>query len=134
MIVLSNTTAQTLAVGESITFNLVVLHTGNGECHRANTKSVKLRQFGIYDVSFNGNVSVATAGGQAILAIQAGGETLPETTIISTSSAAGEVNNVAARTRVKNCCCDYDRLTVTNIGTEAVTVEANSSFNVRRES
>lgn len=37
MISLSNTTAQTLTPGQSITFNTVVLHTGCAECHRANT-------------------------------------------------------------------------------------------------
>lgn len=134
MIVLSNTNAQTLEPGDSITFNLVTLHTGNGECHRANTKSVKLRQFGIYDVSFNGNVNVNTNGGQANLAVQAGGETLPETTMTSTSSTAGQINNIAARTKFKNCCCDYDRLTVTNIGTTTVIVSASSSFVVSRVS
>lgn len=33
---------------------------------------------------------------------------------------------------IKNCCGDYDRITVTNTGTADVTVAANSAFIVRR--
>lgn len=41
-------------------------------------------------------------------------------------------NNVATSTLIKNCCGDYDRITVTNTGTADVTVAANSAFIVRR--
>lgn len=66
------------------------------------------------------------------LAFQLGGVTLPETTMVSTPGAANASNNVATSTLIKNCCGDYDRITVTNNGTADVTVAANSAFIVRR--
>lgn len=131
MIVLSNTTAQTLAPGQAITFDDVVLHSGCGECHRRNTGSVKLRANGVYDVSFSGNIG-AEAPGPAQLAIQLGWATLPETTMISQTAAAGDLNNVATSTGVKNCCGDYDRITVVNTGTTPLVVGANSSLFIKR--
>lgn len=133
MIILSNTTAQTLAPGQAITFNTVVLHTGNGECHRPGTSSVKMKANGIYEVSFDGNIGTTPAG-VAQIAIQVGGETLAETTAISRSINAGDLNNVSCKTAVKNCCCDYDRLTVVNTGTTNVTIGASPSFFIKRVS
>lgn len=133
MISLSNTTAQTLTPGQSITFNTVALHTGCGECHRTNTSSVKLKYKGIYEVSFSANIG-STVVGVAQLAIQAGGDTLPESTMISTTAAAGDLNNVATTIGVRNCCDDYDRITVTNTGTTTVTIGANPVLFVSRRS
>lgn len=132
MIELSNTTAQTLAAGQSITFDKVLLKTGCGECHRANTGSVKMRANGIYKASFSGNISGATAGTAVQLSFQVGGATLPETLMVSTPGAANALNNVATSTLIKNCCGDYDRITVTNTGTTDVTIDANSAFIVQR--
>lgn len=133
MIVLSNTTEQTLLAGQSITFDKVILHSGNGECHRRNTGSVKLRCNGIYEVEFSGNIG-GTVAGPVQLSIQIGGETLPETTMISTAGAVGDLNTVATATRLRNCCGDYDRITVTNTGTSDVVVGANSALVVGRRS
>jgi hypothetical protein len=47
-------------------------------------------------------------------------------------SAPSLSDNVATSTLIKNCCGDYDRITVTNTGTADVTVAANSAFIVRR--
>ena len=66
------------------------------------------------------------------LTFQLGGVTLPETTMVSTPGAANASNNVATSTLIKNCCGDYDRITVTNNGTADVTVAVNSAFIVRR--
>lgn len=132
MIVLSNTTAQTLQPGQAITFNNKILHTGCGECHRANTSSVKMRANGIYVATFSGNIGGATAATPVQLSIQVGGETLPETTMISVPAAANDLNNVSATTILRNCCGDYDRLTVVNTGTVPVIVDANTAFAIRR--
>lgn len=118
--------------GQSITFDKVLLKTGCAECHRENTGSVKMRANGIYEVSFAGNISGAVAGTPVQLAFQLGGVTMPETTMVSTPGAANASNNVATSTLIKNCCGDYDRITVTNTGTADVTVAANSAFIVRR--
>lgn len=107
MIELSNTTAQTIAVGASVTFNTILLKTGCGECHRKNTGSVKLcAKGGIYQVYFAGNISGATAGTPVQLNISLGGEVLPETTMIATPAVANDLNNVATTTTIKNYCCD----------------------------
>lgn len=133
MIVLTNTTEQTLAPGQAITFDEVLLHSGCGECHRRNTGSVKMRANGCYDVFFAANIGGTTAAVPVQLSIQVGGATLPETTMISVPAAVADRNNVARDTTVKNCCGDYDRLTVVNTGTVPVVVGANSVFKVRRE-
>lgn len=132
MIVLSNTTAQTLQPGQAITFNNKIFHTGCGECHRANTGSVKMRANGIYVATFSGNIGGATAATPVQLSIQVGGETLPETTMISVPAAANDLNNVSTTTILRNCCGDYDRLTVVNTGTVPVIVDANTAFAIRR--
>lgn len=133
MIVLSNSTAQTLAPGQSLVFDRKIMQAGCGECHRANTSSVKMRFHGDYLVAFSGNISAGVAATPVQLAIEASGSILPETTMISETVIATDVNNVATMTAVKNCCGDYDRLTVTNTGTNNVTVSANSSFVVMRD-
>lgn len=134
MIVLSNTTEQTLQPGQAITFDVVSLHTGTGECHRRGTSSVKMKNNGVYEVSFHGGITAGTAGETPQLNIQAGGDTLAETLMRYTVPVAGYVGNVGTKTEVRNCCCDYDRLTVVNTGTVALTVDANTSFVVKRVS
>ena len=132
MILLSNTTDQVLTAGQSITFDKVLLKTGCAECHRENTGSVKMRANGIYEASFAGNISGVVAGTPVQLSFQLGGATMPETTMVATPVAANASNNVATSTLIKNCCVDYDRITVTNTGTTDVTVAANSAFIIRR--
>ncbi len=132
MIVLSNTVAQTLAPGEAATFNDVILHSGCGECHRTGTSSVKMRANGVYAVSFSGNIG-ATAPGLAEITIQLSGSNMPETNIKSVTATAGDLNNVSTTTKVKNCCGDFDRLTVVNTGTTEITLDSNPSFIVKRE-
>lgn len=134
MIVLSNTTEQVVQPGQAITFNTVVLHTGCGECHRPGSSSVKMKANGIYELSFSGNIGSAVEGTTAFLALAVGGEILPETRMISETSTENELNNVATKTAVKNCCCDYDRVTVVNTGINPVNIGENPSFYIKRVS
>ena len=62
MIVLSNSTEQTLSPGQSLTFDLVKLHTGCAECHRPGTGSVKLRCNGVHEGYFGGNIGGTGSG------------------------------------------------------------------------
>lgn len=62
------------------------------------------------------------------LAIGVNGSTLVETTMISTTAAAGDVNNVAKNTAVRTCCCGQEAVTITNTGTTTVVVENPSLF------
>ena len=131
MILLSNSTEQTLTPGQSITFDTVILHSGCGECHRKNSSSIKMRANGIYEVHFNGNIS-SNAAGPVELTIELGGEPLNETLMQSTVGTPGDFESVSATTLVRNCCGDFDRVTVTNTGTSDVIVNANSAFFVKR--
>lgn len=133
MIVLSNSQQQTLPPGQALTFDLVKLHSGCGECHREGSSAVKMKCSGIYELAFHANIG-GTVAGPLQLALQVGGETLLETTMISTTGAVGDLNNVGAETRVRNCCGDYDRVTVVNTGTSDVVVDANAALVVGRRS
>ncbi len=134
MIELSNTTEQTLQPGQSLVFDEVILKSGGCECHRNNSSSVKLRNNGLYAVSFYGNIGGETAATAVQLAIALGGSALPETTMISVPVAVADRNNVAASTRLRNCCGDYDRVSVVNTGTVPVVIAPNSAFIVERKS
>lgn len=134
MIVASNSTAQTLQPGQSITFDLIRLHTGCGECHRQGSSSVKLRCQGIYEVEFSGNIGGSTGGTEVRLSITLGGEVLPETTMKSMPGSPGDFNNVATKTFVRGGCGDYSRVTVTNTGTAPVVVDQNTCLAIGRRS
>ena len=131
MIVLSNSAQQTLEPGQSMTFDLTKLHTGCAECHREGSSAVKLRCKGIYELEFHANVGGSVVGTVA-LQMEIGCEVLPETTMIVTEDTVGSLTNVSAGTLVKNCCGDYDRVTITNTGTVAAVIAPNSAFIVKR--
>lgn len=129
MILLSNTTAQLLQPGQSITFDKVILHHGCGECHNEQLpKTVKLRKQGVYTLHFSANITSATAGDALQLAIAAGGQPLVETAMNTTPSTANALRNVSTGTYFENCCSDMNRLSVINTGATAVTVAPNTSF------
>ena len=133
MIVLSNTITQTLAPGQSLTFNTVVLHTGCAECYRTGSGSVGLRaNNGIYEIAFHANISSATAAVPVQLAVQMDGAPLSETTMISTPSTANVFNNVGCETKVSTCCCTGGAITVSNTGTAPVTIAANPCLSIKR--
>lgn len=133
MIVLTNTTAQILASGQSITFDNVVLHTGCGECHKDSTASVKLRSRGIYEIHFNGNVTSVTAADSIQLSILAGGDPIVGTAMNSSTSAATSLS-VSATTLYANSCGDYSRITVTNTGDNPLVIQAGSNLYIKRVS
>lgn len=132
MIELSNTTAETLTTGQSITFNTTLLKTGCAECHRAGSGSVRMNARGVYEVHFSGNITGATAGTAVQLALQIGGETLSTTVMTSVPAAADDYNAVSTTILIANTCADYGRITVTNTGSAPLTVAANSLFWIKR--
>lgn len=132
MIILSNSVAQTLSPGQSATFDTIVLNTGCAECFRPNSGAVRLKfKNSIYDVCFGANIG-ATAAGAAQLAIAYDSSPMLETTMISQTAAAGNLNNVGAETSVKSDCCQGGSLTVVNTGTTDVTIGPNPKLRVRR--
>lgn len=131
MIELSNTTAQTIPVGGSVTFDKVLLKSGCDVCYNAMVPtSVKLRSKNIYDIEFHGNITSTTAGDALQLAIAVGGSPLVQTAMNATPAAVGDLVNVSAGTYLRNCCCDLDRVSVINTGTTPVTLAPNSSFRI----
>lgn len=132
MIVLSNSATQVLTPGQAVTFDSVTLHTGNAECHRKGSSSVKLRCNGLYEVSFSGNITNAEAGAVQ-LALAVDGTALSDSTMISTPAAVGDINNVAKTTLVSNCCGGGDAITVVNNGTANVIIEPGSTLYIARK-
>lgn len=132
MISLTNSAAQTLAAGASMTFDTKVFQTGVGECFRNGTGSVKLRSAGIYEVHFHGAISSATAGATSKLILQLGGVSIPESSMQAVSTAANDAHTVSVNVPVRNFCGDYDRITVINAGTDAVTIEARPELFIKR--
>ncbi len=132
MIVVSNTTTQTIQPGQAITFDTVILHSGCAEQHRGGSSSVTLRRVGVYEAHFTGNIATATAATPVQLAVQIDGDTLQETTMIQTPSAAEAFANVSAATIVRNCDCGNNRITVVNTGTDPVILAPNSGLFLKR--
>lgn len=144
MIVLSNSAAEVIPAGGTVTFDLTVLHTGcdtNGcggsEYHRQNSGTVRLRGKSrscpsIFDVFFKGNVTSKIAGTDVQLAITIDGTPLAETTMVTTVWAANSFENMAAMTALKVRPGKDVSLSVTNTGTTPVTLGANSALYIRR--
>ena len=130
MIVLSNTTAQTIQPGAAVTFDAVKLHTGCGEFHRTGSGSVRLRA-GLYAFEFTGNVG-GTAATQPNLAIAVDGDVLPDTTMTETIALATDVHNVHASTKFCNRF-GGSTVTVVNTGTTPVELAANPALVIKRE-
>lgn len=130
MMVLSNTTEQTLQPGQVATFDTMVLRTGCNETHRLNSGVVLVRQ-GCFRVSFSGNIT-GTAAGPVQLALALDGSPLTETTMINSIGTAGDLENASAQTAFRSCpgCCS--RITVMNTGTVPVVIGANPSLTVTR--
>ena len=132
MIELSNTTAQTIATGQSLTFDTVILKSGCAEAHRTNSGIVTLRaDCAIYEIHFAANISGTTAG-PVQLAIALDGEPLVETTMINSIGTAGDLENAATATLVRTGCGCCGRITVKNTGASDVVVGANPALFVKR--
>ena len=123
MIILTNSASQEVAPGQSLIFDTEILKTGCAECHRTGSGTVMLRmQKAIYEIKFSANIG-ATAPGAAQIAIGVNGDPLPETTMVSTTAAASNVNNVSSDTAFRTCCCGIETVTIENTGETTVVVE-----------
>ena len=128
MLILTNTASQEIAPGQILIFDLTRLHTGKCECYRNGSGSVGLRaQNAIYEINFSANIGAPVAG-VAELSIVANGSPLTETTMMSTTATAGDLNNVSTTTAIRTCCCSSEFVTVMNTGTTTVTVDNPSLF------
>lgn len=131
MLLMTNDEPQTVAVGQAVQLDEVLFQSRKGcECHRRNLGAAQIKCSGIYEIQFSANIGGAAAGAVA-LAIQAGGVTLPETTMISTSAAANQLNNVATSTVIRVCCAENSRVSIVNVGNVGMTV-ANPKLLIKR--
>lgn len=132
MIILSNTLAQVLNPGQSLVFDNAIMRTGCGaECHRNGSAPVALTKGGIYEISAKLNVS-PTEVGTAEAAIMVSGGILPETKMVSTPNAAGDLNTVFCKTAVRPCGPCGESVTIQNVGTIPINVDANSMLFIKR--
>ena len=132
MIELSNSTTQTLESGQAILFDVTNLKTRcTAECHRAGMSDIKLRIPGIYEVAFSGNIA-GVAAGAVQLSISAGNAVLPGSTMIATSTAAGDANNVAKTMLLGTGCGMYDVIRIVNSGASTLTVAPGANIVIRK--
>lgn len=138
MIQVSTITAQTLQPGQALSFdNTNFLHTGCGECfNRQLPTSVKLKGGcgSVYDIEFSGNVTSSAAATPVQLSIAIGGQALVDTRMDATPTAAGDAVNVSSGTLLRVCCCDIDRISVINSGTNPIVVNPNANLRIVRRS
>ncbi len=128
MIILTNNASLVLNPGQSLTFDTKILHTGCAECFRIGCGAVILRmEWAIYEVNFSADIG-ATAEGTAQIAIAVNGSALPETTMTSTTAAAGDLNNVAKITAVQTCCCGPETITIVNTGETSINIANTCRF------
>lgn len=137
MIILTNSASQTLDPGQSLTFDTVVMRTGCAECFNPGANPVLLRMpNAIYEVRFSANIG-ATEEGVAQLNININGVPLNESIMLSTTAAAGDLNNVSKDIPVrtaKPCCNLYTPTycTIVNTGTTTINIGENPSLFIGR--
>ena len=113
--------------------------------HTENTPIYKILEGGIYEVSFNANVTSATAGTVA-LGLYQDGILIPGTTVIVEVATAGDYYNVSFDKLIKICCRGDASLTVSSVpsvltgatlpGTPTVTeipVIQNANFSITKK-
>lgn len=128
MISLSNTIEQVLAPGQSITFDLVLLHTGCAERHRTESANVELVSGCIFNVDFSANIANGTGAGEIELSVTLNGEPLPQGNLVSTPAAANEINNVARPgIKIQTCGCS-NTISVRNTGENDIILPAKSAL------
>lgn len=128
MINLSNTIEQVLAPGQSITFDLVLLHTGCAERHRTGSANVELVNGCIFNVDFSANIANGTGAGEIELSVMLNGEALTAGNMISTPAAANELNNVARPgLKIQTFGC-ANTISVQNTGEDDIILPAKSAL------
>lgn len=135
MIELSNSLAQAIQPGGSVTFDRIRYQSRRGcECFNEQVPtSVKLCANGVYELHFSGNITNSAAGAVLQMAIAIGNQPLPQTAMNAKPAAAGDLWNISTATLYDNNCCDVDRVSVINTGTVPVTLAPNSSFFIVRQ-
>lgn len=123
MIVLTNPNAQVVQPGNPILFTKIAEKEACCPCVSPSGASVKLSASSQHRIDFNADVNGA-AGTQANLAVALCGEAIPWTTMVATIVADTDVHNVGIGFPLKQCCTDFDRVSIINTGSTAINVSA----------
>lgn len=103
--------SQTVAVNQPILYASNRISCGATK-HEPGSGSVLLTKPGVYRVTFEGNVSTATAG-PIVLNIVADGEVVPSTQVNLTAT-ANDLYSVSRSTYIRVCGCDTVRVSFVN--------------------
>ena len=104
----------------SITFTADDIRTRSANCcngwlsHTQGSPLYQLLDGGYYEISFNANVSSATPGIVA-LGLYQDGVLVPGTTVASTITAAGDVENLKFTKLIRVCCRASTTLTISSV-------------------
>ena len=88
---------------------------GGWLCHNETSPLYKIKKGGNYRISFNANVSGATAGTPVSLALFMDGVEVPGTRIIQDITTAGAYSNVSFEKIINVCCCGDAALSVQSV-------------------
>lgn len=137
MLVLSNTTDVTLTTGQSLTFDSKRQSGCSEYFPDSPSAQVFLKPNGLYLVDFSGTVTGTTAAAPVQLQLQVNASPVAETLRQVTITAAGDLHTLAFGTGVStagNCCFNIGSpsLTITNTGTNPITINAGSAFRIGR--
>lgn len=89
-------------------------HCGGWLQHSEGSPIYKILEGGLYEVTFNANVTSATAGPVA-LSLLMDGLTVPGATVIETVVTPGDYSNVAFNKKIKVCCRGDASLSVASV-------------------
>lgn len=133
-----------------VSFTTDCIRTRGANCcgflqHSEGSPVYKILEGGLYEVTFNANVTSATAGPVA-LALFMDGVIVPGTTVIETVVTAGSYQNVSFTKKIKICCRGDASLSIQSVpsvltgitlpGTPTVTVAPiiqNANFSITRK-
>lgn len=135
MISVTNLTEQTLQVGQSITFDQVVIQSRScAESFRDGSSAIRTG-IGAFRADFTGNIGGTTAAAPAQLSVSVDGAALLGSNMVSTPAAVGDFNNVSSGGNYfvnTPCVGGGASVTVTNTGVNPVVVAAGSKLSVMR--
>lgn len=112
--------------------------------HTEGSPLYKILEGGLYEVSFNANIS--SASGPVALGLYQDGVLIPGTTVIAQVTTAGDFFNVSFNKLIKVCCRGDANLTIASVpsvltGTEApgtpteteIPIVQNANFSIRKK-
>lgn len=103
----------------ALSFTNDCIRSRNANCcgwlqHSEGSPVYKILEGGLYEITFNANVTSATAGVVA-LGLLIDGVLAPGTTVIETIATAGDYSNVAFTKKIKVCCKGNVNISIASI-------------------